>query len=439
MKKIICLYVLLAASVPVKAKTDLTTAIRVGIKRDLMVKNWRLEEKANLLEKRNAEARRWFTLDLGATYYFVSEQMRIRFPSNDLGNGIVIPGTDMTVGAKHNYDAHLSLSQPLFTGGLLANSIKSRTTQLEMARENARLQALETAARIKQSYFTHRLLVHRREAITAFMQTLSLHLDKLHQWYAEELVRRSDVLETESRLQEQKLLLEEVSDLIEREKITFMDLCGIDLDDMDPDQTESIPDLDTAMTELRSHHPVLKILTNRLSLLDINKRTVNGAYLPQVQGFAELHYARPGVDFFTNEWMFYFRGGFGLSMKVFDWGQRKRDEGIIEYHQEKIVNQMTDFIREGDTALRQLYSSKAAAEAKLRLIRRLSKIAEEESQLKYTLFLEKQLSNIDYLAALTSRDRTRWREKELLSQMELIKTHIRRVIGRDHHLAEEEK
>ncbi|MCU0287442.1 MAG: hypothetical protein MUF15_13745 [Acidobacteria bacterium] len=119
-----------------------------------------------------------------------------------------------------------------------------------------------------------------------------------------------------------------------------------------------------------------------------------------------------------------------VSFKIFDWHKRSRDLGVLNYGHEKVKNRRDDFIREGEKLLKQLFTAKESVEKKIAILEDLVGTAEEDVRLKADLYREQQLSNIDYLDALTTKERYISMKNESLKQLELIKVNINRVIGK---------
>jgi outer membrane protein TolC len=421
----------------VQAKIPLEQAIRKAVDLNLGVKNSRLETRQSRLEENDARYQKWFTVQLGAYYLFKSKQMEIKLSDIQLDNGLSIPLEPMTVGAKHNTDFKLGVTQPLFTGNILSNSEKIKNLMVEMKLDQTLVSGMEISLKVKNSYFQYLLLKNKLESLNLFIKQLDLHQKKVRNFYKEELIKKSDMLETEARIREQELNREEIENQIQSEKINFRALCGIEIDDIREDYTEEIGDFPRAFSDFQSGHPFLKILSRQMEILHYQKKIVSGAYLPRLGSFAELHYARPGIDFFSDKWMLYFQGGVGLDYILFDWNSQKRKQKILDYSREKLTNQRLDFIREVGNELKQLFAAKESAEKRLEIVRSLIRIALEDIGLKEKLYQEQQISNIDYLTSLTTREQYQALEDATQTQIELIKININTLIGKyDRYLQE---
>lgn len=402
------------------AGISLEDAIRKGLERAAGYRNQVLEVDALKLEKRTAEMKRYFSLDSSGSYLFRSEQMEIAFP-----------GKVMKAGAKHNYDVNLALKQPLFTGNILSQGVKLSELELAIAENQALLEKSVVVAEIKSSYFNYFLLLDKKNSLGTLIEQLHLHLQKIENFYREELVRKTDLLETRRKMREQELVLEDLNQLIAAERIRFEKLCGLDIGVVDAGYVEKVDDFAGAFAAFKSSHPLLETLDRNLEVLAARGKVVKGGYLPQVAGFAELHYGRPGVDFFKNRWQLYFQGGVQVSFKLFDWNKRKRELLVLDYAGEKVKNRRDDFIREGEKLLKQLFAAKESLEKKIVILDDLVQTAGEDVGLKEDLYREQQVSNIDYLEALTTKERYVSMKNESLMQLELVKVSINRVIGKD--------
>lgn len=422
---------ILALSLPnLPAEITMQQAIQSGIQMSSAFQNQVLETHSLELLEKTARLKKWFNIDSGGSYLYRSEQMEITLPDMNPAPGIIIPGSSMTVGAKHNYDLKLSLTQAIFTGEILTNNAKLAGVKLAAAEKQLLLSKIETAAGIKKSYFNYRLFRDQSEIAQALLKQLQLHLRRQQDFYKEELIKKSDLLETEARLQEQTLKLLELQLLVENEGIHFKSLCGYAVEEIEPNYSEKETDFTRALADFKTGHPMLKALADQIAVYGIQEKIAAGEYLPRIGGFAELHYGKPGIDFFQNEWSIYFQGGVSVDFKIFDWSKQKRDRQIIRYGAEKIKNQQNDFIDQGETALKQLFAAKSTALIRLAAVEKLVQIAAEDSKLKEALLNEQQIANIDYLSALTNEERYISLKKSIQAQLELIKVDIYRLTGK---------
>jgi outer membrane protein TolC len=411
----IMLPLLCSAEIPLKQAVD------KGIQLDAAVRNRLLDEQNSDLAIISAQKHRLFTLTTGASYRFQSEQMEIQVPG-------LLPPT--AIGTKHQFDIKLAAVQPIFTGNRLANAVKSEEVQRAIAAKQTELARLEVASRVKASYFNHHMLIRRKASLLALVKRLELHYQRLQLLFDEDLVKKSDLLETEARIQEQKLTLATLDNAISREALNFKTLCHLDISTIEPDYSEQVGDFDEAFQRFLAGHPLLEAFKQRQDLMGIRKNIVKGEYLPQVTGFAELHYGKPGIDFFNDQWSLYFQGGISVAWNLFNWNRQKRDSAIVDHEAEKIANQQEDFIKHSRQTLRQLYDTLSSVEKQLEITGRLVEVSREDLELKERLAAEQQLPNIDYLAALATLESYTAKKSEAEIQAQLLKTQINTLIAK---------
>lgn len=413
-----------------KRKISLEKAIEKGIQFDNQHKNRLLDTEISGLNQKKARMKKLFYVDLAGSYFFKSRQMEIAFPDSNPAPGVVIPGMNITAGAKHNYDLKLSVVQPIFTGGILTNHVKLETLKQIREKYNTDSRKIEVAGMIKSSYFTCQLLESKKKSLSLLIRNLELHYKRLNDLYKEELIKKSDLLETQIKISETEMKFEELDQLLKEEEINFTRLCGFAVEEMEKKYDESISTLPESLSFFKARHPVLKTIDQNIRMLDLQKKIAAGNYLPRVQGFAELHYGRPGIDFFKNEWSLYFQGGINVNFRIFDGNQLKIEKKTVDMTIRKLDNHKEDLVLEVKKKLTQLYAKKKSIEKQLDLVKSMVKLAFEDAGLKEELVKENQVPNIDYLSALLDKERYESVQNELLLQVRLIKLNINTLIGR---------
>ncbi|NIM18580.1 MAG: TolC family protein [Candidatus Aminicenantes bacterium] len=430
MKRIVLILMTFWANGLVVGEIPLKQAIETGIRTDSQYKNHLLEHDISRLNQAKARMKKLFQLDFGGSYLFKSQQMEILFPDAHPAPGVVIPGSKITAGAKHNYDLKLSLVQPIFTGGVLANAVKLETQKEILTKHQTTLREIEVAAKIKYSYFTYRLLENKKKSLSLLIKNLKLHLKKITDFYREDLVKKSDLLETEMNLSETEMKLEDLNQLLEEEKINFARLCTFNIEDIEKIYDETNGTFRESLEFFKAHHPVLKTIDNNIQSLFLGKKITSGRYLPQVNGFAELHYGKPGIDFFKNEWSLYFQGGIAVNFKIFDWNQLRKDKKIVDFSIQQLNNRKEELITETKKTLAQMYAKKRTIEKQLELLEKLVTAAAQDAALKEELYKEHQVANIDYLASLLTKERYQSMKNERAVEYQLVKLSINTLIGR---------
>jgi outer membrane protein TolC len=434
MKKILFLGLLIIAFA-LPARVTLSQAVANAWRLNRGLQNQHYQAEAAGVSKETAMEQKKFSVYFNGSYRYSSDKVEVKaadFAIPTTNN--IPPGTIILSAPDDNFDLKLSLLQPVFSGGILSNAVKMEELREVSEIHLTRLKQIEVTGKVKVSYFSYRLACKKRDSLNLFLANLNLHLGRLENLFREELLKKTDLLETRAKVDEIKLNLQDLEQLILAEALNFENLCAYSPLDISGDASESVEDYAQAWEYFRANHPLLHSLAERARIFQVQKKSISGSYLPQLSIFAEMHYGRPGQNFFKDKWTFYVQGGLNVTMPVFNWNKGGRDKTLVDIAARQLENQRADFIESSEKSLRQLFLLKEAFANKLLLLDNLVGYAAEGAQMKEKLFEENQIDHTDYLAALTAHERYLVNREELLAQMEVLKVNIHTLIGK----AEEE-
>jgi len=430
MKKILFLC-LLAIAFALPAKVTLSQAVVNAWNISRGLDSQKLEEEGAAIAGLTARRQKYFSVYFSGSYRYTSDKVEVKISDFPFPLGAnVPPGTVVLSAPNSNFDLKLSLAQPLYSGGLLDNAVKMEAIREAAEKDVTRLKKIELAGQVKSSYFNYLLFCRKRDSLNSLLSSLNLHLQKVENLFAEELVKKSDLLESRARTDEVRLNLEDLEQLIAAEAVHFHSLCGYDPQDIDSQPATASGSFAAAREYFLAGHPLLRSLDERVRLVQVQKKSITASYLPQVGAFAELHYGRPGQNFFISQWTPYVVGGVSVSMPVFNWNKGGRDRHLADIAARQLEDQRAEFIRESEKNLRQLFLYKESLEKKLALLGGLTANAAEDIRLKEKLYEENQIDHTDLLAAMTSQERYVSDREELLARMEMLQVSIDTLIGK---------
>ncbi len=412
-----------------QGKVPLTEAIEKGVSQDFEYLNTLLDQQRAGLEQELAAGNKLFRLDFEAGYIHRSATMLIEFPETRIPGLGTIPGREIEAGLHNNFDFRFFLVQPLYSGGVLTNSVKLEEVREAIEINREALKRNEIAGWIKSSYIQYLLLKRQRETLLTLEERLVLHRKVIDDLFQEGLVRKTDLLETLSGIEEIRLKINDANQALKKESIHFQKLCGFDPEEIDESYREFPISESAALSYFEAYHPVLTTLQNQIEALSLQKKILGGKYLPQVNGYAEVHYAKPGIDFFRKEWMLYFQGGVMLRLPVFNWNRRNREKTVLSYEEQKLENQKKQFVRDVTRSLQQLYTSLRMFENQQSHVDQLILYSEEDAELKEALYREGQVPNVDYLTALLNKEKNQLLRDEVRIRIELLKVNINTLIS----------
>jgi len=428
----IVLALLLAAAGPLGAKVSLQQAVELAWAQSPAVERQLLGEEAARIGRSFALRQRFFRLEAGGSYRFSSDAVKVLaqdFPL--LPADLSIPeGLVLLSAPRDFYDLKLTLVQPLYTGGAINQAIRMEEIKGLLEAKRTELAKNDLAGQVKASFLTYRFLQAKRDSLSRLLENLSLHFQKIEAFAREQLVRRSDLLETRSKMDEVLLNRVDVSQQIEQERVAFQSFCGLDPEEVDASSLEPVGTVEESLAAFHRSHPLLAAFEEQGRLVEAGRRAAAAGRLPQLAGTYELHYGKPGVNFFKKDWSLYVQAGLTLTVPLLNRSQSDRDLALSEVERRKVASQRLDFVRESEKGLLQAYETKKSLAAKQNLANGLVRDAEEDLKLKESLYRENQISNLDYLAAVANLEKYRSLRAELEIQQCLADVRIQMLIGR---------
>jgi len=278
-------------------------------------------------------------------------------------------------------------------GGILSRRVEMEKVREAVEANQTELEKDSFIDLIKSSFYDYQILISQKKAVLSLRQALELHNQKLSDLYAEGLVKKTDLLETKSSLEETDMNINDLDQAINKVRIDFHRMCGHYPEEIDPEYKEAEQSEEQALDYFKNNHPVLRTMQDQKKVLELQKKIISGKYLPSINGFAELHY--------------------GIDVSI-----------------QKLENQRDDFIKDITRTLRQLYSAKESLDQKKANIENMIAYSKEDAELKKELYEEKQIPNVDYLAALQSEKKYEAMKDELSLQVEKINVKINTLISR---------
>jgi outer membrane protein TolC len=422
----------LAAAVPLFPKVTLQQAIDRAWAQSPAVARQLLGEETVRIGRSYALRQRLFRMEAGGSYRFSSDAVEVKakdFPI--LPPDLSIPEGLLLLAAPHDfYDLKMTLVQPIYTGGAINQAIRMEAIKGVLEQNRTEWVKVDLAGQVKLSFLTYRLLLAKRDSLNRLLENLGLHLEKIEAFVREQLVRRSDLLETRSRMDEVRINLEDIGQQIEQERIAFAVLCGLDPEEVDASGLETVGTVEESLAFFEQSHPLLAAFEEQDRLVEAGRRAAAAGRMPQLAGYYELHYGRPGVNFFKKEWSLYVQAGLTLTVPLINRNQSDRDMALSEIEKRRLASQRKAFIQDTERGLRQLYELKKSLGAKQELAEWLIAAADEDVKLKDRLYRESQISNLDYLAAVANLEKYRSLKAEFEVQQSLADARIQMLIGR---------
>ena len=286
------------------------------------------------LEKQAQKASLLPVLATASSYSHISDIARFTLPVQLPG----VPPTEAEAGVRNQYDAALVVQQPIFTGFRIRSQIRAadwRKRSVQFKKQALQNQLYFQAGRL---FYDLQLNQLQQQVLQKSLQRVELQLQKVRSFLQAQQASAYDTLEVSNRrlqLVSQLQRLKTFQRVLES-KLKFL----AHTEELPQPFAEGLPRPELQMQPLEAYlaaafenRPELQELPAMQQAQKQMVQAARSAYYPNISAAASYHYARPGVNFFADQWMTYFTVGVHIQWRLWDWQQieRKVQQARAEY------------------------------------------------------------------------------------------------------------
>lgn len=401
---------------------DLNQALRLARQNNLQLQQQKESEKVAVLEESMQKAGLLPTLNLSLTSDYLSEVNEI-----DLSKTIGVPDRRVALGGHDRSELMLSIQQPLFTGFRLRS-------QIDLAKnatlgEQARFDVLsnEISYQVYLLFYQFQSLAKQRQILEESLKRLDLQLENVRNLFDAAQVTAFDTLQVYNQALTVKI---ELQDIRQASRLTTLQMARIlNLQQRRPilevelqqpaggnNGTFNLDRLKSQALQKRPELNSIRLAKNSATILEKLQRS---SYFPAVFAHGNLHYARPGLDPVTNEWMDYYSVGVTVQWNLWRWhGDRNKIEASrIEYN--RLSLQEKELLRTIDYEVEESFENLSFSLQELLLTEELEKQERE----RYRIISVQHREGIASTNELISTE-TDLTGAELITKQALIKYYI---------------
>jgi outer membrane protein TolC len=282
------------------------------------------------------------TLSTIATYGYTSEIAKFQVPITFPG----IPPIEIEAGTKDRYDVAAQIDQPLFTGFRTPNLVKSASEQFRAQSAQKEVTSNQILLQVGILYYQTQLDYLQQKALEQAIQRADHHLAKVRSLYTAQQATAFDTLEVGNRKLQLQSQLEKLRDLHPILVSKLVHLLNLEYTPVIPEM--SVENAELTLGDLGEYQAVA--ISNRPELRQIGfarlgqsfrVKALKSSYFPQLYASASYHHAKPGVNFFRDEWMDYYTVGLNLRWQLWNWKQDQRqvEKARLDYERLDLQSQ----------------------------------------------------------------------------------------------------
>jgi outer membrane protein TolC len=263
-------------------------------------------------------------LSASAFYRYQSELARLELPFPGIGT--------IEAGTHTQYDAALTITQPVFTGFHNTNRIRSTEAQYRVQEDVHHILQQRLMLQSGLLFYDIQQNLLQQRTLSASLRRADNQLTKMKNMRVAGQVTAFDTLETANRKLEIVNNLSATQDLLGILRARLSTLLHVDyIPDLLPVDLNiskfSMRELQEWQQLALKRQPELQKIKHYQELQNHESDVRRSAYYPQIYANFSYHYARPGVNFFVDEWMDYYSVGIQLQWNLWNW---KRDSYSVQ-------------------------------------------------------------------------------------------------------------
>jgi outer membrane protein len=373
---------------------------------------------------------------VSANYSWISDVMESDLSSHLSALPFQVPPITLRFGDYHNYAVDFTLTQPLYTGGQLSNSIKAVGKSLQAQKSSKKTVQNNLVYQIKQTYFSLVNAKQKRQLAELSIELINAHLKDVNNMHEQGLVPQNEVLKVEIKKAEMELVLNQADNGIELLKSSLLNLMGMDLGteiniDEDLDFSPSSPSESDAVVQANKFRPELQTIEHNLGALSFMKKSAKGAYRPTIALVGNYEYGKPGLDKLANEWMDYWMVGVSAKWNLWDWGKKKSKVAQAEATLQKTVATQAKVRKGIRLEIQQALLKKQEAQDRVLVFRKIKAQAEENFRLVQDRFQNGLETNTEFLNAQTQLTKSQIDEVSAITEYKIAEAFLQKAMGID--------
>jgi outer membrane protein TolC len=261
---------------------------------------------------------------------------------------IQLPDVSIPELAKDQYKVYLDARQNIWDGGLVKAGEVLEEVQNQANQQGVEVELYKVQEQVNDLFFSSFILQENLNILERKMETLAARKMRMESGVRNGMILQSDlnlILAELIRVRQQQIELQSGRE-------TALAALAI----LTGKQPDDLQNLEISVSKVDFNHAVLQrpelsyfeLQNESLSAsADLIKRKRN----PQVYGFGQAGYGRPGLNMLETDFTPYYLGGVGLNWKVFDWKNMKREREVVRFQQDMVRTQQQQFERNVQIAL----------------------------------------------------------------------------------------
>ncbi len=297
-----------------------------------------LQSAISELKKANIRTADYPSIESNLQTSYQSDVTKLNLP-------VTIPGLKMSSLSKDHYKITVDIKQNIYDGGLKKSRLNIEEADNKAEESKIETDLYQTWNNLCQSYFSAFLTESSAQVQKVRRQVLTERLKNLESGVRNGVVNpnEKDLLRVEIMQTDQN-----INELNIAHRAAFKVLSVLTGKELNEQTALSLPDINT---ESNGTRPELISMELQAKELDASSALTAQTRKPQIFGFAQAGYGRPGLNMLDNSFAPWGTIGVGAHWTITDWKQSKRQQQQIAIQKDAIETSRKSFLQNQQIAL----------------------------------------------------------------------------------------
>ncbi|HEY5461969.1 MAG TPA: TolC family protein [Hanamia sp.] len=406
----VILIIILTTSLSFKLRAQQTETLSIEEVYQLARKNYPLIKQRDLIDKTKD-----YSVSNAAKGYLpvFSVNGQATYQSAVTNFPFQVPGIKIPQFSKDQYKFYAEADQVIYDGGVITNQRQTAETNEVVQQQNLEVQLYALYDRVNQLFFGALLEDEQLKQNDLLQKDLQNGIDKAKAQVANGVAYRSSVDELLAQLlQSQQSRIE-----LAATKKAYLNMLGLFINAKPDDSTilekPAAPTLTDSITR-----PELLGFDYQKKIYDLQDKLLHDQLKPKISFFAQGGYGRPGLNFLSNDFSFYYTGGLKLSWNFGSLYTLKNQQHLLDINKNSQDIQKETFLF--NTKLSQLQQNENVQKYDS-LLDKDDAIIDLRASVKKAAYAQLEngvLSAHDYITQVNAEDQAR--QTKILHEMQLL-------------------
>ena len=324
-----------------------------------------------------------------------------------------VPGIHIPQFNKDQYKMYAEADQLIYDGGVIKNKKESAIANEALEQQNLEVQLYALYEKVNQLFFGALLMDEQLNQNLLLQKDIRNGIEKAKAFVANGVAYRSSVDELSAQLLQSQQSNVEMS----ATKKAYLDMLKLFIG-LEPDAGLALekPPAPSLTEEIK--RPELEAFNSQKKIYDLRGKLLKDQIKPRISFFAQGGYGRPGLNFLSNNFDWYYIGGLRFSWDFGSLYSLKNNLHLLDINKNSVETQKEVFLF--NTRISQL-QQKESLQKFDSLIQKDNSIIELRTSVKKAAFAQLEngvLSAHDYINQVIAEDQAR--QNKIMHEVQLL-------------------